>query len=93
MTQLRDGKSIADVAKAKNVDVNKVIDAMVSDAQSKIDGAVKDGHLTQDQATKLKSDLKQHITDLVNNAPPSGERHFGGGGFGPGRWEPDTQQG
>ena len=93
LTQLRDGKSIADVAKAKGVDVNKVVDALVSDAQSKIDGAVKDGHLTQDQATKLKSDLKQHITDLVNNAPPSGERHFGGGGFGPGRWEPDTQQG
>jgi hypothetical protein len=93
MTQLRDGKSIADVAKAENVDVNKVIDALVSEAQSKIDGAVEDGHLTQDEATKLKSDLKDRITDLVNNAPPSGERHFGGGRFGPGHWEPDMQQG
>src|SRR4029079_17693958 len=57
---LRDGKSIADVAKAKNVDVSKVIDAMVSEAESGIDGAVKDGHLTQDEATKLKADLKSH---------------------------------
>jgi hypothetical protein len=39
---LRDGKSIADIAKAKSVDVNKVIDAIVSDAESKIDAALKD---------------------------------------------------
>jgi polyhydroxyalkanoate synthesis regulator phasin len=90
---LRDGKSIADVAKAKNVDVSKVIDAIVSDAQSKLDAAVKDGDLTQDEANTLKSDLKNRITDLVNNAGPFGERHFRGGDFGPGRWEPETQQG
>ena len=93
MTDLRNGQSIADVAKAKNVDVNKVVDALVAEAQSKLDAAVKDGDLTQDEANKLKSDLKDHITDLVNNAGPFGERHFRSGDFGPGRWEPDTQQG
>ena len=93
MNDLRNGQSIADVAKAKMVDVSKVIDAIVSDEQSKIDAAVKDGHLTQDEATKLKSDLKNRITDLVNNTAPKGERHFAGGGFGPGRWGPETQQG
>ncbi|MDQ1481363.1 MAG: hypothetical protein QOI44_2224, partial [Actinomycetota bacterium] len=93
MTDLRNGQSIADVAKAKNVDLNKVIDAMVSDAQSEIDAAVKDGHLTQDEATKLKQDLKSRITDLVNNARPKGEGHFGPDGGGPGRWGPATQQG
>ena len=81
------------MAKAKNVDVNKVVDAVVSEAQSKLDAAVKDGDLTQDEANKLKSDLQDHITDLVNNAGPFGERHFRSGDFGPGRWEPDTQQG
>jgi hypothetical protein len=93
ITDLRNGKSIADVAKAENIDVNTVIDAIVSDAQSSIDAAVKDGKLTQDEATKLKSDLKDRITDLVNNAGTFGERHFRGGDFGPGRWEPETQQG
>ena len=97
MTDLRNGKSIADVAKAKSVDVNKVIDAIVSDAQSAIDAAVKDGHLTQDEATNLKKDLKAHITDLVNNTRPKAEGHFrpdgGGPGFGPGRWDSGTQQG
>jgi hypothetical protein len=97
---LRDGKSIADIAKAKSVDVNTVIDAIVSDAQSKIDTAVKDKKLSQDEADKLKANLKERVTDLVNNTGPKGERHFafkGGPGFGPGRgsgrWAPDTQQG
>jgi hypothetical protein len=97
MTDLGNGQSIADVAKAKKVDVNKVIDAMVSDAQSGIDAAVKDGHLTKDEATNLKKDLKSHITDLVNNTRPKGEGHFGPGGGGPGfgrgRWDAATQQG
>jgi hypothetical protein len=93
MQDLRNGQSIADVAKAKNVDVNKIVDALVSDAQSSIDAAVKDGHLSNDEATKLKADLKTRITDLVNNTPPMGERHFGGRGLGPGGWEPNSQQG
>jgi urease gamma subunit len=100
LNDLRDGKSIADIAKAKSVDVNKVIDAIVSDAEAKIDAAVKDKKLTQDQADKLKADLENRITDLVNNTRPTGERHFGfggGPGFGPGgdpgHWEPDTLQG
>jgi hypothetical protein len=103
MQDLRDGKSIADVAKAKGVDVNTVIDAIVKDAQSKIDAAVKDKHLTQDQADKLAKDLKDRVTNLVNNAGPKGAGRFGPGGpgfgpgggmgFGPGRGEPNTQQG
>ncbi len=94
---LRNGQSIADVAKAKSVDVNKVIDALVNDAQSEIDAAVKDKHLTQQQADTLTKNLKAHITDLVNNTGPKGERQFGpdggGPGFGFGRWEKGSQQG
>jgi hypothetical protein len=83
MTQLRDDKSIADVAKAKNVDVNTVIDAIVSDAKAKLDDAVKDGHLTQAQADELQTDLKDRVTELVNNTRPKFEHHFGPGGKGP----------
>jgi hypothetical protein len=77
LTDLGNGKSIADVAKAKNVDVNTVIDALVSEAKSKVDAAVKDGDLTQDEATKVETDLKARITDLVNNTPEKGDGHFG----------------
>ena len=96
MKDLRDGKSIADVAKAKGIDVNTVIDAIVNDAQSKIDAAVKDKHLTQAQADKLAKDLKDRITNLVNNTRPKGDGRFGPGGpmgFGPGRGDQNTQAG
>jgi len=79
-TQLRDGKTIADVAKAQGVDVSRVVAAMVSDARSHLDRAVANGRLTQARADRQKAQLTQRITDLVNNEP----RHDGGPGAGPG---------
>jgi hypothetical protein len=79
-SDLAKGQSIADIAKAKNISVDKVIDTLVGDASAKIDQAVKDKHLTQEQADKLKSMLKTVITNLVNNGFPKGMH--GGAGFG-----------
>jgi hypothetical protein len=81
-TDLANGQSIADIAKAKKVDVNKVIDALVADANAKIDQAVKDKHLSQATADKLKSQTKTWITDAVNGSLPKFPR--GGFGFGGG---------
>jgi len=60
-----------------------VIDTLVGDGSAKIDQAVKDGHLTQAQADKLKSTLKTMITTLVNNGFPF-PKGLHGGGFGMG---------
>ncbi len=81
---LRDGKSIADVAKDKNVDVNKVIDSMVATAQARIDKAKTDGKITQAQADRLTAELKDRITKLVNGDFAGPGRGPGGPG-GPGR--------
>jgi len=78
-TDLAKGQTIAQIAKSKNVDLNKVIDALVADASSRIDAAVKAGHLAQSQADNLKTKLKAVITMTVNNAFPKGPS---GGGFG-----------
>jgi len=83
LTDLGKGQSIADVAKAKKVDLNTVIDALVTDAKSKVAAAVKAGDLTQDQATKVETDLKAHITELVNNTHSKEGGHFGHWRFGP----------
>ncbi len=69
-TQLRDGKTIAAVAKDKGVDVQKVIDAMVADATQHIDQAVKDGKLTAEQAVRKKQNLAARITRMVNEGRP-----------------------
>jgi hypothetical protein len=41
LTELKAGKSIADVASEKNVDLTKVTDAMVADGTAKLEAAIK----------------------------------------------------
>jgi ribosomal protein S20 len=73
-SKLEDGNTtIAQVAQAQGVDVQKVIDAMVADATAHIDQAVQDGKLTADQATQRKSNLQDRITKLVNEGKPKGD--------------------
>jgi hypothetical protein len=91
--ELRDGKTIAEVAKAKGVEVQTVIDALVADATTRIDQAVTDKDITAERAAAIKEGLKDRITRLVNEGGrlkgghgPFGERNGfpGGGGLRPG---------
>jgi hypothetical protein len=65
---LRSGKSIADVAKAHGVSVDKVEQAMLDAAQTRLDAAVKAGHLTSDQESTILARLKSGIDGLVNGS-------------------------
>jgi polyhydroxyalkanoate synthesis regulator phasin len=88
-TELQNGKSLADVAKAHGKTVDGLVNALVAEAKTKVDAAVKAGRLTQAQASEMLSDLKERITDFANGrfpAPPfrdhDGDRHgFRGGAF------------
>ncbi|MFL5937264.1 MAG: hypothetical protein ACJ744_15075 [Gaiellaceae bacterium] len=88
-TELRNGKSLADVAKAHGKTVDGLVNALVDEAKTKLDAAVKAGKLTQAQANEMLSDLRHRIADFVNGrfpAPPFGDRHgerhgFRGGAF------------
>jgi hypothetical protein len=81
-SDLAKGMSIADIAKSKNLDVNKVIDELVADATAKIDAAVKSGMLSQDRANTLKAAIRSAITAFVNSDLPKPPAGNGGGGFG-----------
>ena len=81
-TELGTDKSVADVAKAHGVDVQKVIDALVADATAHIDQAVTDGHLTAAQAATEKATLVDRITKRVNTAGFPGRGPDGPGGRG-----------
>lgn len=92
-TALQNGQSIAAVAKAHNIDVNKVISALVASENAEVDSALKAGRITQAQATQMKAQTQQRVTDMVNGTPPSGgPRGFGGPhpdfGGGPGTGAP-----
>ncbi len=75
-TALKGGQSLAAVAKAHNVDPQKVIDALVVDQQGEIDADLKAGQITQAQADQQKAGVVAHITDRVNSTghAPGGPR-------------------
>lgn len=69
-TELQSGKTIADVAEANNVSIDKVIAAIVADMNDHLAQAVTDGRLTQAEADTRKADATEHATDLVNGVRP-----------------------
>jgi uncharacterized protein YidB (DUF937 family) len=77
-TALQGGKTIAQVAKDKGVDVSKVIAALVAEGTTRIDQAQAAGRLSATEATDAKQHLTQVVTDIVHGTRPPG-----GGPFGP----------
>jgi hypothetical protein len=78
--QLRADKSLADLAKEKGVDVQKLIDAQKASITSSINQAVKDGKLTQAQADKQLADVANFADKIVNGKGFDKGSHHGGKG-------------
>jgi len=82
-TQLKAGKSLAAIAKAKGVPLQTVIDAIVAQEKTELAAAVKAGRLTQAQADQMSKDVVARVTAEVNRVPGVGGP---GGPGGPGDW-------
>lgn len=81
---LREGTSLADVAKAEGKSVDGLVDALVADEKKQLDEAVKDGRLTDAQRNKLEATLEERVTDFVNGERPLFAPHRTRPGFFPG---------
>jgi polyhydroxyalkanoate synthesis regulator phasin len=84
--RLRDGDTLAEIAKAEGKTVDGLVDTLVADATERIDGAVENGRLTEEQATELKEGLEERTQDLVDGelrARPFGGFRHGFGSPGP----------
>lgn len=64
--ELKAGRSIAEVAEAKGVEVSKVTDALVAKGTARIDQAVADGKITAERAAKAKARLPKVADRVVN---------------------------
>jgi hypothetical protein len=71
-TQLRDGKSLADVAKDKGKTTADLKAAMKTAITSELDQRVKDNRLTAAERTKILAHIDARLDDLINNTPPKG---------------------
>jgi hypothetical protein len=78
-SDLRGGKSPADVAKAQNKSVDGLKAALKADETARLDQAVKAGRLTTDQRAKIEADLDQRLDALVDGARPAGGPRMHGG--------------
>lgn len=66
-TELDSGKTIAEVAQANGVDVQKVIDALVASENTQIDKQVAAGVLTEEDAKAWREEISQYVNDIVNS--------------------------
>lgn len=78
LTELQDGKSIADVAKEKGVDTQVIVDAYLAQIKENLDEAVAEGRITQKQADYQLEQMEQRVTDQLDNTWTDGFQGFGG---------------
>ena len=69
-SDLRDGKTVAEIAAEQGVDVQTVIDSLVAEAKAHLDLSVESGRLTQEEADAKLAEVTERITDFVNNGRP-----------------------
>jgi hypothetical protein len=80
-TALRGGQSLADVAKSKGVDPEKVVSALVAELKAHLDEEVASGRHTQAEVDQKLANATERIRAFVNGeAPLKGGRHRHGPG-------------
>jgi polyhydroxyalkanoate synthesis regulator phasin len=82
--QLEAGKTLAEVARARDKSVDGLVDALVAEKREHIEQRVTDGSMTREEADRCLAGLEARVRDMVNGRLPKlrpGPRRFGAGGF------------
>jgi hypothetical protein len=82
LTELQDGKSIADVAAEQGVDTQTIVDAYVAKLKADLDEAVAEGDMTQTQADYALEKAQERVLDLLEGAGFGEAQGFGRGRHG-----------
>lgn len=67
---LRSGQTVADVAEAKGVSAQTVIDAMVAAINARVDEALAAGNIDEEKAGQIKENAVARATAIVNGERP-----------------------
>jgi hypothetical protein len=71
-TKMQGGQTLAQIATAAGKTRDALIQALVTDATTKIEAAKAAGTITADQATQLEANLADHIAKFVDSTQPMG---------------------
>lgn len=86
--QLREGKSLAEVAQDEGKTVDGLVDVLVREQTERLDQAVEEGRLTKAQRDEIVEGMRGRIEQMVEAEPLRGLHGLKPGfgpGFGPGR--------
>lgn len=91
MTQLRDGKSLTEVAEAQGISAEKLTTDLLAKVKAQLDTLVSEEKLTQEQADKIYSQTESNIDKIMSGEFPGA---FGRGcpPGGPGGEMPDSSE-
>lgn len=78
MTEMQGGKSLADIIAAHNGDLQTITTAAVTAATDAINAAATAGTITQDNATRMQTNLADMVSRIINGQMGRGGG-FGGG--------------
>jgi hypothetical protein len=67
---LRDGQTLAEVAEAQGVDRETLVGALVAAANARLDEAVADGDLTEEEAAERREGIEERVEAMVDGERP-----------------------
>jgi polyhydroxyalkanoate synthesis regulator phasin len=83
LDELRDGKTMAEVAEEQGMPVEEFTAAMLAQVRQELDASVAEGELTEEQADAIFERVEENIDRIVNaQAGPLGRYSRGPGAFG-----------
>jgi uncharacterized protein YidB (DUF937 family) len=77
-TALKDGKTMADIAKERGIDRQKVVDLIADRMQERLDARLKDGDVTQEEYTARKARIPELAARIVDEGMPRSKGPHGG---------------
>lgn len=71
LTELRSGKTINQVAQEKGVPSQTIVDDLVTKVDARVDKAVSEGKITQEQGDTIKAKAPERIAKLMDRQLPA----------------------
>ncbi len=88
VAELRDGKTIAEMAEGRGVSVGDIVDAMLEKVEARLDTAVDNGRMTLEEANERLAMFEEKVTERLSESWQAKPKHarngrHGGRQFGP----------
>lgn len=60
---LQEGQTLAEIAEAQGIDPQEIVDAFVSEHETRLQRAVEEGRLTQEQVDEMLEEMTERVTE------------------------------